>query len=1279
MEATKSTLPYPASLEDIKRVGFLNKAGLSPPPGVPLLAKLPPTDPNWWLPEYADLARARLVEYRKTGPERKPEDQKRDFFRLPHQKRRARDEASWTFKKREVAHTLDILLSRAPLPPAGVLRALLSHVSLASLDELWCHFNDRKLEKRMKSFFRKEKKPNVPEIPWLDRVTVLGNVDYVRLLCRTGLAQDALDRAFSIALAGRAMEVMEVLLTYDATISACQDRVCERIQLDDTPLARLLLSAPPAAMSLATWRRCFSEEMAHGEKFPLSTLLLCVSQRQGIVCGPLLLKALEARNFQATATLLAYLSPENNLKDLGQSVCHLASSIENAESRHDYFDLLADAGLVFDHLGLRKELMADIEARHFPLVRILVDSGVALDVDPYNAIAYIVSKMDLDMLDWVQGGRLDTPAVLALHSAPESTPEPQLLRLITVLAPRGLEGEALDAFLIRAARSRHVELARLLVDLGASVEYDMAGAIKVAVEIADLSMLDVLLQGSCSPNVLSSALPTAMAMQSRPSRQYAINALISKGVLEQELGISLQTSVAEAGDIDLDLVRLLVSHGAPVEGVGDDTTNAVLQAARRCKPAVLQLLCFAKPGLDTFSKAVPLAFQARHTCEHDAVLEMLRLLFEHGANGKLVHKTLLSAVIHGDRHDIVHLLVKHGADANFGNGAAFEVALMAANVKLLKLICLGCPPTQETIISVLYRAIDPSNYRPEALELLLGSARSAAAALVTAWDTDKFRGNPNLNTIVPCLLRHGLDVNLRDGALVCFAVQEKDVKLLGCILSSCPSTRSLTEAFKLTHDLEPRGYQIQAMSMLLKSAKSVEIGQSRVLLQQTYNGFTGDIEGVRLLLEHGAAVDFDDGVAVRVAASAGQINVLDRLLAYSPTVSTLHKACLAAAADMTLSPGQRRLVFDKLLDARDRELTEAEHMSHLLAQSIIMLPHHEQLPSLLIKLGVRVQFETLTVAMRTSSSTLFKALADAQNPMAIVVVFNEAMKATMEPDRKYWVCEYLLGRGLPDNAASIALIDCMASGKFNDLAIPKLLLEHGADVGYRECAAFSCALSANSLLAVKLLSQYLLDDDTACFVFDLTLKTVKLSRDVRAGVYSCLLQWNISTPLLYNALIRNMESPHTDTTIVQLLLNKGADPNQNNAHCFVLAVATGKESIYRALSRRANLSVVLRVLLDHFQAEEEVLLWFNRCLEEQHHSATIDEHGLLYQCMRKFPSGCELLRVILSRGVSPATFKPMVLCGGDKPEPCTPLIWALFAGIKNDAIFALLEFAGHQG
>jgi ankyrin repeat protein len=1262
---------------------FLRKAELSPPQRIPGLAELPTLDFQSSLPSNSDAARSLLAQQRTSeSGYRRPELQRRHKFRTKGRKEAKCNKDKWIFTKHEVAKAFDGLLSRAPLALPGIAHALLSHASVTSLDELWCHLHDPKLEKRMASRFRRSRSSLVPEIPWLDVVTGQENHEYIRLICQAGLGQEVLDRAFSIALSKHSMNAMEVLLSFGAVASACQDAIRERVILHDLALTRLLLSSPNA-MSVEAWRYCMEPEVeslqASGKQSP-TILLLCLAHRPDVVCGLLLLKALESQNLQATAIILAYAGFDEDFRDVRWLACELASAVQDDGRRHDFFTMLAESGFVADGPVLREELMKDVKTRQLPLIQLLADAGVSLDIEPHNAVYWAVSHMDLDILELFKRGTFSSPVSLALNFVPESTSEPDMLRLVEIFAPMGLAGEPLNSHLVRAVRKQHIPLVDTLLRYGASVEFEQASAIRTALEKPDFDILSILLQSKCSPEILSATIPTAMVLQPRPSRLQAIKALVEKGVLNQNLSVPLQRLVSEDGDVDSELIQLLLQHKAPVDGVGDDANNAVLAAARRGNLSVLRMLCDAGPRNETLSEAVPVAFGVMHTCGYDVALDTIKLLLQKGAAGLPTHKTLLTAAKQDYRLDIVRLLIKHGAEANYATGASFAVALETANFKLLEILCAGCPPTRASTESVLFTAIDPRHYNLKALELLLGSTTSVAAALNALWTSEKFRSNPNMTAIVPCFLRHGLNVNLGNGLLLCFAIQEKrDPILLGRILSANPSINSLTTAFQAATSVQPRNVELEMMRLLLEKAESAEIGQSESLLQQTHAALAGDFVGFQLLLRHKAVVDFDDGRAVQAAAAAGSLKVLDLLLLFRPAPFTLNRACLAAASS-GISWDKKQSVLEHLLAANGGIL--AEDMSKLLADSVASLPEYTQLPQLLLARRAEVNFETLKVALGTSSRNLFVALASSiQSANTVVRMFRHARQTTIVPDRRYWIYQYLFGRGIPSDDVSEALLDSLKADNLGDLSLLKLLLEHGAAVSYKNGAAFSLALRANSLEAVRLLSQYLVDDGMAGVAFDLARKTALLNPHVRVEVYRCLLQWNISKSSIYHALVENFKGGHSDISVVQLLLANGADPNEDEAYCLVVASRAGAEPEFRALSKYVKLRVLLKALLNHFQEEWEVVWWFNVCLEEQPYSAKIDQDELLFQCMRKFPRGTVLLKLIFDIGVSASAKVAHCLCAGWQPEPCTALIWALFSTprIENDAILVLLARGGDTG
>jgi hypothetical protein len=266
----------------IRRVAaILHEAGLSPPERIPPLRRPDVDDFEASLPSNIDAARSLLIQQRTSKPGyRPPDQQKRHILRSKSTKEATSETENWIFTKHEVAKAFDDLLSRTPLPVPGVAQALLSHASGDSLQELCCHFCDSKLEKKRKSRTKPFRSSAVhkttsslvlkngfrrssaaletitdkfPYITWLDMACDQGNLEYVRLMCQAGLRQDALNRAFRIALSKHEMDILEELLSFDVVASVASAAIRERVKLHDVSLLRLLLSAPNA-MNVETWR-----------------------------------------------------------------------------------------------------------------------------------------------------------------------------------------------------------------------------------------------------------------------------------------------------------------------------------------------------------------------------------------------------------------------------------------------------------------------------------------------------------------------------------------------------------------------------------------------------------------------------------------------------------------------------------------------------------------------------------------------------------------------------------------------------------------------------------------------------------------------------------------------------------------------------------------------------------------------------------------------------------------------------------------------------------------
>ncbi|KAH9218802.1 hypothetical protein DL95DRAFT_434082 [Leptodontidium sp. 2 PMI_412] len=1174
----------------------------------PLLTRVPPlTTPSYFdfdasLSSNIDEARSLLVEQRKSGPGYKqPDQQKRHVFRSKKTKDAKCNSASWTFTKHEVAKAFEGILSRTPLPAPGVAQALLSHTSVRSLDELWSHLDDPELEKRTSG---SGTTTMVPNITWLDEVCNQGNLEYIRLLCQAGLSQASLNSAFTVSLLMHSTEAMQLLLSFGAAVSAdSQDAIEARVKSNDIDLIRLLLSTS-TSMSSEAWRDVLDLDIQSSEAKWIQSpevLLLCLAHRPELGNSQLLQSALELQNYPTTVVVLCYGDFRAGLsRAFCRQACELACLVGDDERRHQFFKTLDECKFVEDSPVLRQELLKDVESRLTPMVKLLANAGVIVDMEPHNSFHRAVSQKDFE--------------------------------LVGFLAPFKLNQQPL--------------LVESLVILGASVEFKNACVIQTALRMKDLDVLETLLRNKCSAKLLSATIPTAMSLHPRHTRLQALKALVRKGILVQDLSKPLQTLVSEDGDVDSELIQFLLQNKAPIDGVGDNASNALLTAARKGALSTLVMLCNAKPQNETLSKAVPVAFNTIDSHGDDVALSMIRLLLRKGASGSPIHRTLLHA-IEKDKHDIARILLKHGADANHGGGGGFHIALAMKNLNLLRLLCASCPPSQATIEAKLFVALDPRNYQSNVLQILLTSTRYANVALNKVFSSDMLKGNPNNAAIIPTLLSHGLDVNIRNGDLLIFAIREKNIDLLQKILSANPNAASLTAAFHIVPSAKSKMLELIVMNLLLEKAKSTEIGQSAALPRQIPLAVSGDFAGLRLLLRHNAVVALEN----------------------------LRKACLATASSTKSWTEKRELI--EALFAHCAAVSK-EDLSVLLVGSITLFSKCPQLPQLLVTRGAEVTFEGLKAVLEEGSLDLLSILLGSiRNNDTAAKTFQRVRQITMAHERRYLIYQYVLTKGVSNDDKSEALLYSLKTDGLSDLSIPKLLLDHGASPGYRKGESVSIVIRANSpksLQVIRLLCQYIIDDGMATAVFNVVLKHTMLKRHIQMEIYRPLLEWKINESSLSQALFESFSGDPPDLPFVTLLLAKGADPNKRSGHCFAMAAKKETLAEFRLLCRNAKRPVVLKVLLNRFNEEKEVVKWFAVCLEESEGSSKTNQDELAFLCMRKFPTGTVLLKLLLENGISVSAKIDHCICPDWMAESCTVLIWALLQTprIGNGVILLLL-------
>ncbi|KAF5251577.1 hypothetical protein FANTH_3187 [Fusarium anthophilum] len=997
---------------------------------------------------------------------------------------------------------------------------------------------------------------------------------------------------------------MKLLLSFGACIlPICKDYVRPFVAKNDVDVVRLLLSAPKG-MNVEDWQYSLQ---ANIEGAPLgmcetSILLQCIHHRPDIATGEYLLKAIDANNVGAVAVLLSYLSSRTSMmppmfpvqsfsvasflsttgngvehENVAVQACERISGNPDCETRYRLYCLLNEADLLRDVQALRQEMSNSVMAKRTPMINLLIKAGVRPSIEE------AVSVMDFSIIGIMLAafrGRDDVPNLLSLVRF--DTSEDVMLRFLGMLSANHIHcgGQSLDQKLIEAISKSHHRIVDAFQKMGAATTYK---SIQMALSSADVEMLRILLQGDISDEELSPALTEAMKITDPSIRRMAVKMLADKGIWKEAL-LEQLCLIIQCPDPDLKLLKIILQYKLPLHGK-DGRFNAIHIAIHKASLPVIELLWKSYPHPASMSEALPKAFsriaEDGGTLTHD----IIQFLLKNGVKGIGLNQTLLIAA--GSKSpralDIIRLLLRHGADANYNHGNAYAATLN--DYARLDVLCKACPVKETVAKGLLPLLLKASIANTETLELVLQASNGSAIDFTEI--PSLLEGHPNMAAIVPCLMKHGLDINLQKGVIIQFAVEKSDVPLLKTLLSVNTSTNSLKTGFAATKRTKVREARLDMMRLLLDKAGNAEIGQSEVLYDETLEALSksGDDRGFKILLAHKPLVG-TKSLGIAAAISSRSTTILEMLLSRQPSGDSISTACIAAFRSPKLNDDQKESVLGLLLDAKPG-LTKDE-TSCLLRAMVEQYGDSTLVPLMLIKRGVEVTEAHLKATFTSSSKELFTLLVHEVKPANTVnECFAQAVSSALTVERRRWIYEALLNTGkVSTTTASAALIISLNEGT-PDVGLVKLLLKYGADVKLKEFLPLKLAFKLKSAEITELLIQSIKDDNTAAAAFDLVRTWTAMKPAFRVRVYTCLLKHKITEDKLTLALVDTLKNA-PDMDIMKLLLERGAVPGADGAKCFVLACKVGNEAALRIMCQYANVDAVTLALIEHCSKEKEV-------------------------------------------------------------------------------------------
>ncbi|KAI0413619.1 hypothetical protein F5X98DRAFT_281657 [Xylaria grammica] len=750
------------------------------------------------------------------------------------------------------------------------------------------------------------------------------------------------------------------------------------------------------------------------------------------------------------------------------------------------------------------------------------------------------------------------------------------LAMAEILLCAGAEGVPIAQALIHASATYFLELARLLVSYGASIEYQDAVALRKAISKGKIDLVKIMLSGTASMGPKNASecvelLPKDIRFE---DRQFLLSYFLKKGATGTSLDEALIDS-AEAGDAEA--VKLLVAPSCSkaelttVDQSTEKTSQAIaleryetastdykgalaLQiAVKRGNVAIARLILTHKPPSHV---ALAQVYPSTRNLPGPERYQLTELFLEAGLSGPCVHSALENAINEqSSRRDekLISLFLHHNADVNFNEGHSLVSAIVQKDVKLLETLLKG-KPTAQTRARAIPRAMEVTDslVRFQIITMLLGSgATQGAIETSTALDT-AITIKPTDKRLIRALLQQGTaDININRGAAVEHAAQHSDPEVLELILGlGQPSDASIDRALKSLGKLPASAIKTHKLEALLGRTKSKDIVSSllieevRSLLKTppSERSFTS----LKLLLSNGANVNASNGEALSCAVVASSMQIVEILLEASPLPMTLAWVMPYALRIRDLM--DRLTYAQKILDGG----MPPSEVNRALIFTIQKYPSDIPLINALVTRADTSDGLALVEAIKNGQQDIVELILGKKSFTADILNtgFAEATKVGDKNTRTI-LCNSLLKAGASGEVVSNALLAAASDG---DLEFGTILVRNGGSIKHKggQAVVEACKSGAVGVLEMLLAGNPEVPLKTLQRGFQGATQVGNLKQ--RAEIFRLLLQMGVSGEVVDIQLVSAVRYGDEGRDLVKLLLGYGASPDYSNGEAVEKAV-----------------------------------------------------------------------------------------------------------------------------
>ncbi|KAI0409003.1 hypothetical protein F4802DRAFT_547354 [Xylaria palmicola] len=790
----------------------------------------------------------------------------------------------------------------------------------------------------------------------------------------------------------------------------------------------------------------------------------------------------------------------------------------------------------------------------------------------------------------VELGRTDiTLALLLGHRPPEQpglneafeqiiaheniNPNDKLVMVESMLCT-GAEGIPVARALVNASAAYFLEMVRLLVSYGASIDFDNAVALRKAVSECKIELVKAIMSGTArlSPKHASECVELLPKNFRFEDRLYCLAAFMKNGATGTPLDEALIDS-AEAGDYEA--VKLLVTpllhtgetatdrtankHTSEAIALGRHATAstdykgalALQLAVKKGNVAIAGFIVAHKPPSHI---ALAQVYPSTRDLPRPERYQLTELFLRAGLSGPCVHSALECA-INEQCHDqeLISLLLRHNADVNFNEGGGIITAVAQNDLNLLEMLLKGKPSAQ-TIARAVPSAIEiiDSSLRFQIITMLLNSGSIQGCIEVSVALDSVIVTNPTDKLLMKTLLQQGnADVNVNEGSAVEHAAQHPDPEVLDLILRlGRPSDKSIDRALKSLGKLPASALKVNKLEVLLRQTKSKEaissllIEEVQTLLKTPLSDRT--FTSLKLLLFNGADVNASNGEALSCAVEASSMQIVEILLTNSPLPMTL--AWVMPYALRIHDPMDRLTFAQKLLEGG----MPPNEVNRALIFAIQKYSTDIPLISALLTRADTSDGLALIEAIKTEKQDIVELLLSKKifTLDVLNLGFAEAMKVKSKTAR-LMSCNSLLKSGASGEVISEALLAAASDG---DLDFGTILVQNGGSVEHKNGQAVveACKSGAVSVLEMLLRGNAKISLQTLQKGFQGATQVGNLKK--RAEIFRLLLQSGVSGEVVDIQLVSAVRYGDEGKEIVNLLLEHGASPDYSDGEAVEKAV-----------------------------------------------------------------------------------------------------------------------------